>query len=68
MDYYGVIFDEKLSKDVIDKVKICVNSGRRGNIFHVRKLKEYINGEYKYTFKINGSLEAFDVVETIYKK
>ena len=32
-----------------------------------RGLKEYVNGEYKYSFKVEGDLEYFDGEECIFK-
>ena len=37
------------------------------NIIPVRGPKEYINGEYKYTFNVLGDIDYFEGEETIYK-
>ena len=51
MNYYGVTLDQTLSDETIP----------------VRGPKEYVNGEYKYSFKVVGDLEYFEGEETIYK-
>ena len=33
----------------------------------VRGPKEFINGEYKYTFEVEGDLDYFNGIEIIYK-
>lgn len=37
------------------------------NVIPVRGPKEFNNGEYKYTFEVNGDLNHFNGIETIYK-
>ena len=69
MNYYGVTLDESLSEEAVDKAlrPALMQVGLDKNIIPVRGPKEYINGEYKYTFSVNGDLDYFDGTETIFK-
>ncbi len=69
MNYYGVTFDESLSEEVIDKVlrPALMQVGTHKDIIPLRGPKEYINEEYRYNFKVNGDLNYFEGIETIYK-
>lgn len=68
MNYYGVTLDEHLSEEAVDKaLRPALMQVGNGSELPVRGPKEYINGEYKYTFESTGDLEYFDGVETIYK-
>lgn len=68
MNYYGVTFDNTLSEEAIDKaLRPALMLVGTDDILPVRGPKEFINGEYKYTFKVNGDLERFDGCEVIYK-
>ena len=68
MNYYGVTLDESLSEEAMDKAlrPALMQVGRDG-IIPVRGPKEYINGEYKYTFNVLGDIDYFEGEETIYK-
>lgn len=70
MNYYGVTFDETLGEEAMDNALrpalMCV--GEDGRVIPVRGPKEFVNGEYKYTFEVNGDINCFDGIETIYKK
>lgn len=37
------------------------------DILPVRGPKEYINNGYKYTFQVDGNLDYFEGIETIFK-
>jgi len=53
MNYYGVTKDEKMSEDAMDKaLRPALMLVEKNNI-PVRGPKEFINGEYKYTFQVN---------------
>lgn len=69
MNYYGVTLDETLGEETMDNAlrPALMLVGNDVNIIPVRGPKEFINGEYKYTFKVEGDLNCFYGVETIYK-
>ena len=68
MNYYGITLDENLSEEAVDKaLRPALMKVGEDDIIPVRGPKEYINGEYKYTFEVNGDLNYFEGVETIYK-
>ncbi len=69
MNYYGVTLDETLSEEAVDKAlrPALMQVGMDKDVIPVRGPKEYINGEYKYTFVVEGDLNYFEGTETIYK-
>lgn len=69
MNYYGVTLDETLGEETMDNAlrPALMLVGNDVSVIPVRGPKEFINGEYKYTFKVEGDLNCFNGVETIYK-
>lgn len=68
MNYYGITLDPELSEDAMDKaLRPALMQVGSDNTILVRDPKEFINGEYKYTFNVNGTLENFEGEEVIYK-
>lgn len=69
MNYYGTTLDENLSEEAIDKAlrPALMKVGENNNVIPVRGPKEFINDEYRYTFEINGDINCFNGIETIYK-
>lgn len=68
MNYYGITLDKSLSEEAIDQaLRPALMEVGCDEIVPVRGPKEYINGDYKYTFVCDGSLESFEGIETIYK-
>lgn len=68
MNYYGVTIDDDLSEDAIDKaLRPALMLVGSDDVIPVRGPKEYVNGDYKYTFNVSGDLENFEGVESIYK-
>ena len=69
MNYYGTTLDENLSEETMDKAlrPALMKVGENNNVIPVRGPKEFINGEYKYAFKVNGDINCFNGIETIYK-
>ena len=69
MNYYGTTLDENLSEEAMDKAlrPALMKVGENNNVIPVRGPKEFINGEYKYAFKVNGDINCFNGIETIYK-
>lgn len=68
MNYYGVTFDETLGEAAMDKaLRPALMMVGKDNTIPVRGPKEFNNGEYKYTFNVEGNLDYFNGTETIYK-
>ena len=68
MNYYGVTLDKTLSEEAVDKaLRPALMQVGSDETIPVRGPKEYVNGEYKYSFKVTGDLEYFEGEETIYK-
>ena len=68
MNYYGVTLDQNLSEEAVDKaLRPALMQVGSDETIPVRGPKEYVNGEYKYSFKVVGDLEYFEGEETIYK-
>ena len=68
MNYHGVTFDGALTEEVMDKVlRVALMMVGKDDIIPLRGPKEFINGEYRYTFSVKGNLECFSGKETIYK-
>lgn len=68
MNYYGVTLDESLSEEAMDKaLRPALMQVGKDDIIPVRGPKEYIDGEYKYTFNVLGDIDYFEGEETIYK-
>lgn len=68
MNYYGVTLDESLSEEAMDKAlrPALMQVGSDATI-PIRGPKEFVNGDYKYTFEVTGDLNYFEGVETITK-
>lgn len=68
MNYYGITLNENLSEEAIDNaLRPALMQVGKDNILPVRGPKEYINNGYKYVFEVDGDLDYFDGVETIFK-
>ena len=68
MNYYGITLDQTLSEEAVDKaLRPALMQVGSDETIPVRGPKEYINGEYKYSFNVVGDLEYFEGEETIYK-
>lgn len=70
MNYRGYSIDDDLSEDVMDKIlrPALMKVGEDKNILPLRGPREFVNGEYKYTFNLSGTFENFSGIEKIYKK
>lgn len=68
MNYYGVTLDETLGEEAMDNAlrPALMKVGEDG-IIPVRGPKEFNNGEYKYSFNVEGDINYFNGTETIYK-
>ena len=68
MNYYGVTLDQTLSEEAVDKaLRPALMQVGSDDVIPVRGPKEYINGEYRYTFDVSGNLDYFEGEEAIYK-
>lgn len=69
MNYYGVTLDESLGEEAMDNAlrPALMNVGKDKKVLPVRGPKEFINGEYKYTFDNTGNINYFSGIERIYK-
>ena len=69
MNYYGVTLDETLGEEAMDKAlrSVLMKVGEDVNVIPVRGPKEFINGEYKYTFEVSGDINCFNGIESVYK-
>lgn len=69
MNYYGVTLDNELSEEAMDKAlrPALMQVGKDSEVIPVRGPREFINGEYKYTFEVKGTINNFTGVEKIYK-
>lgn len=55
MNYYGVTLDDTLEEEAMDKaLRPALIMVGKDDIIPVRGPKEFNNGEYKYTFDVNG--------------
>ncbi len=68
MNYYGVTLDESLSEEAMDKAlrPALMEVGKEGTL-PLRGPKEFVNGEYRYTFSLDGTIENFIGEEKIFK-
>ncbi len=69
MNYYGVTIDSNLTEEMMDKVLriALMKVGEDENIIPVRGPKEFVNGDYLYTFSVDGDMENFVGIEKICK-
>lgn len=68
MNYHGITIDDSLSESAMDNaLRPALMLVGEDDIIPVRGPKEFINGEYKYTFEVEGDLDNFQGIETIYK-
>jgi hypothetical protein len=69
MNYYGTTLDEALGEEAMDKAlrPALMKVGEDTNIIPVRGPMEFINGEYRYTFEVNGNINCFNGTERVYK-
>lgn len=67
MNYYGFTVSDDINEKLFDSIlRPALMSGSGDNI-PVRGPKEFINGKWKYTFKVTGDLVNFTGTEEISK-
>ena len=55
MNYHGVTLNENLSEDAVDNaLRPALMKVGEDDILPLRGPKEFINGEYKYTFEVTA--------------
>ena len=69
MNYYGVTIDEDLSEEAMDNAlrPALMRVGEDESVIPVRGPKEFVNGEYKYSFEATGDINNFSGTESVYK-
>ena len=69
MNYYGVTIDENLGEEAMDNAlrPALMKVGEDKSVIPIRGPKEFINGEFKYSFDVIGDVNNFSGIETIYK-
>lgn len=67
MNYYGFTLDNKINENLFDAILRPALMAGPGDNIPVRGPKEFINGEWKYTFNASGNLANFTGVEEISK-
>ncbi len=68
MNYYGVTINQNLGEEAMDKaLRPALMMVGSDDVIPVRGPKEFINGEYRYVFKVDGDLSYFNGIETVYK-
>ena len=68
MNYHGVTLNENLSEEAVDNaLRPALMKVGEDDILPLRGPKEFINGEYKYTFEVTGNLDNFEGEESITK-
>ncbi len=68
MNYHGITLDDALGEEAMDKaLRPALIKVGEDDIIPVRGPKEFINGEYKYIFNVDGDLNYFNGTETIYQ-
>jgi len=69
MNYYGVTLDQSLGGEIMDKVlrPALMKVGEEENLIPVRGPREFVVGEYRYTFEVVGDMTYFNGIEKIYK-
>lgn len=67
MNYYGFTINNEISESLFDAIlRPALMSGSGDNV-PVRGPKEFVNGEWKYTFNADGNLANFTGLEEISK-
>ena len=60
--------NEKFRSDMDKALRpALMKVGEDVNVIPVRGPKEFINGEYRYTFEIRGDINCFNGIESVYK-
>ena len=68
MNYYGVTLDMNLSEEAMDKaLRPALMRVGEDDTLPVRGPEHFINDEYDYSFKVEGSLDRFNGLEEIRK-
>lgn len=69
MNYYGETLDSSLSEEMMDKIlrPALKQVGSDSDILPLRGPRCFENGEYVYTFSVDGDMTSFTGKEEIYK-
>jgi len=67
MNYYGFALNSEISESLFDAILRPALMSGSGDNLPVRGPKEFVNGEWRYTFKADGNLANFTGLEEISK-
>lgn len=68
MNYYGNTLDQSLSEEVMDQaLRPALMKVGEDDVLPLRGPRRFVNGEYEYTFTVEGTLENFNGIEEIRK-
>ena len=69
MNYYGITLDESLGEEAMDNAlrPALMEVGVDTSVIPVRGPKEFVNGDFKYTFDHEGDINNFSGVEKVFK-
>lgn len=68
MNYHGITFNENLSEEVVNNsLRPALMKVGEDDVLPLRGPREFVNGKYKYTFKVTGDLNNFEGEELIVK-
>lgn len=66
MNYHGITLDDDLSEAAVDNaLRPALMKVGEDDVLPLRGPKEFVNGEYKYTFEVTGDLDKFEGEESI---
>ncbi len=66
MNYYGVTLNDDLGEEAVDDaLRPALMKVGEDDVLPLRGPKEFVNGEYKYTFEVTGDLDKFKGEESI---
>ena len=67
MNYHGQALDKNLSEASVDQaLRPALMKVGEGDILPLRGPKEFINGDWRYTFEVNGKINDFVGTEKIF--
>lgn len=70
MNYRGYTFDNTLGEEAMDNAlrPALMQIGNDKKILPLRGPSKFVNGDYTYTFEVDGDIKNFSALEKIFKK
>ena len=66
MNYHGATLNDDLGEEAVDDaLRPALMKVGEDDVLPLRGPKEFVNGEYKYTFEVTGDLDKFEGKESI---